>query len=199
MLFDFFTIASFTVIVPMITGLVLYKRLPLPARSVTWLLIAWFITEICAYWLRVHTITNWNIYVVLTFVELVIVTRFYRSIFVSNKAKQVAAWLAWVGIAIVIAEYALMNSPASTISLFYESLFFIGMGLYAFGEFVTENNGDYMLMNATIMIMFMGSAVYFASWQFMKYDKQMFIMFAKAHAVLLIACYSLFTVALWRQ
>lgn len=187
------------VVVPLLIGMAVYKRLPSPGRLITWLMVTWFITECLALYFRKNGHGTWNIYVMLSLAEIVIVTSFYRQIFISATAKSIIAWLAWIGLAVVITEYAWMNGPSNSITMLYESFFFFGMGLYAFFEMVVNKAPmDFAMVNVCIMVMFVGSGVYFASWHWMRNQESLFRTFAHAHAYLLIVCYSLFSYSIWK-
>jgi hypothetical protein len=199
MIFDLVTIASFCVVIPFLVGVISYKKMPGAGRCATWLMGAWLVAECSAYYLRIQGYTNWIVYVLLSYAEISIVTILFLNIFVSNFAKKITLWLACLGLLIVSLELLIGKGASSSVTIMYESFFFFGMGLYAFYETIVLNAfSKFNLLNIGIMLMFLGSAVYFASWQFMKVDIALFKLFGNAHAVLLIICYSIFTVGLWR-
>lgn len=136
---------------------------------------------------------------ILSMVELGMITLFYRTVYTNAIAKKIVAWLALTGVIITLAEFAIRKTPMNSITLLYDSSFFFGMGLYAFYEIVLQRAPAALTaINASIMILFLGSAVYFSAWQFMKYEEGLFRMFGMVHAFLLISCYGLFTYGLWR-
>lgn len=187
------------VTIPLLVGLAVYKRLPGPGRWITWLMATWFITECIALYLRKNGYGTWNLYVLLSFAEIVIVTTFYRQIFTNERAKSTAAWLAWIGIAVGITEYAWMAGPANSITMMYECVFFIAMGLYAFYEMFSTRTGETLSqVNFILIVMFLGSGIYFASWHWMRNTEALFKLFAGAHAWLLVICYPLFAYSLWK-
>jgi hypothetical protein len=49
-----------------------------------------------------------------------------------------------------------------------------------------------------MMFFFLGNVIFFANTKFMLSDKQLFISAMQAHAALLLICYPLFAVGLWR-
>lgn len=199
MLIDLVTISSFSVVVPFLIGVLLYKRLPSAGRWITWLMTVWLAAETISYLLRIRGITNWNVYMLLSLAELMIVTTFYKQIFVNSKAKRIIVILAWLGMLIAVSEFILMKGPANSVTLLYESVFFIGMGLYASYEIaIAKRSPEFSVLIVGISVLFLGSAVYFSSWNFMKYDEGLFRIFGTAHAYLLIICYSIFSYGLWR-
>lgn len=199
MLIDFAAISSFLVLAPFLVGVIIYNQLPRPGRYVTWLLAAWFVAEIFAYALRVNGYSNWNVYVLLSFGEIVIITMFYKDIFVSRRIKSIIIWIACMGLGLVSAEYVLSESFDNTFTMLFECLFFFGMGLYAFYEMIIHRtSSEYSLLVGCIMVLFLGSAVYFSTWKFMKHDESLFRLFGHAHSFLLVGCYGLFTYSLWR-
>lgn len=186
-------------LLPLAVGVVRYKKLSEAARRIIWLLLAWLIAETVAQVLARKGIANWNVYVALSFVEIVIITEFYRRVFVSRKAKSLVAWIAWGGLVLVCTEYAISNSPDNMVTMFFECTFFFGMGLFAFYEMVIYKSWQYDLLVSCIMLFFLTSAVYFSTWKFMKYDKSLFILFGNVHAFVMIAGYGFFTYSLWRS
>jgi hypothetical protein len=195
--FGLVTISSFAVAVPLVTGLIAFRRLPAPGRWLTSLMFVWLIVEAIAYSLRIEGKSNWVVYMMLSFFEIIIMTMLYQSIFKDEKAKTITTALAWVGMFIVVAEYSLVQSAENTIAMLYECVFFIGMGLYAAYEMtLAKTSLKYMFINATVIFFFLGSAIYYASWKFMERDT--FMMAVIAHAYLLLVCYSLFTYGLWK-
>lgn len=196
---DLVAISSFTVLLPLIIAILNYRRLPKPAKYISWLLVIWFVAETISYVLRISGFNNWNVYLAVSLIEIVAVTLFYKSIFISNTARRISVWLALTGIAITVFEYAITKTPMNTFSLLFDSTFFFGMGLFAFYEYsLMDGPGEYRLLNISIMILFLGSAVYFSSWKFMKYEEHLFRLFGSIHAYFLIGCYVLFSISLWR-
>jgi hypothetical protein len=192
-------ISTFFVVIPLLVGVVFYNRLTRAEQIFTWLLGVWLITESVAFSMATMKIYNWDVYALLSFAEIIIVTLFFRQIFISNYAKKVIVWLAWIGLAIACTEYATVKGPENTITMFYECLFFFGMGLYHFFEMTASDiNGKYNLIVTCMMAFFLGSGIYFCSWRFIKYDESLFNLFLYAHAYLLIICYSVFAYSLWR-
>ncbi|WP_143785601.1 hypothetical protein [Ohtaekwangia koreensis] len=97
-------------------------------------------------------------------------------------------------------ECSISKGPSSTITSFYEGIFYFGMGLYYFYEsvFSEVKTDDYTFLVATVLLLFLGSTVFLCTWTFMKYDEKLFRLFGDIHAFLLIGCYFLFTLSLWR-
>jgi hypothetical protein len=191
------TIASFSVAIPFLTGLIVYRRIPSAGRWLTWLMAAWLAIETVAYTLRIEGKNNWLVYMILSFFEIIIVTMFYQSIFQNEKAKTVCTVLAWAGLFLVVGEYSMVQSPENTIAILYECAFFFGMGLYAFYEMtLMQTSLKFKFVNLVTMFFFLGSAVYYASWKFM--EKDTFMLAITAHAYLLIICYGLFTYGIWK-
>lgn len=197
LVFGLITISSFLVVIPFVTGLVAYRRLPSAGRWLTWLMCVWLIVEGIAYSLRIEGLNNWVVYMMLSFFEIIIVTMLYQSIFKNEKAKTITTALAWVGLFIVVGEYSIVQSAENIIAALFECIFFIGMGLYAFYEMTSMKIGDkFVFINIVIMFFFFGSGIYYASWKFLEKDTLMTAIIA--HAYLLIISYSLFTFGLWR-
>lgn len=196
---DLVAISSFSVLLPLAVATLNYRRLPKPAKYITWLLVLWLIAETVSYLLRINGLHNWEVYLVVSIVEIVAITAFYRQIFISPKAKKLSVLIAWIAIAVTIAEYAITKAPMNTLTLLFDSAFFFGMGLYGFYEYsLTNGPSEFRLLNISVMILFLGSAVYFSSWKFMKYDEYLFKLYGNIHAYFLIGCYTLFTISLWR-
>jgi hypothetical protein len=200
MIVDLVAVASFSVVLPLATCLLLYKRLPKPTKYILWLLACWLLAETIAYILRINSIFNWWVYVILSIFQIIFLTNFFREIIASTKMKAIFSWLGWTGIAILIVECSIAKGPSSTITSFYESIFYFGMGLYYFYKSVFEEKRtpDYTFLVATILMLFLGSTVFLCTWTFMKYDEKLFRLFGDTHAFLLISCYFLFTLSLWR-
>lgn len=197
---DLVAVASFSVVLPLTIGLTLYKRLPKPVKYIVWLLLSWLVAEIGAYLLRINGISNWGIYTALSVFQIVFLTEFFRNIITNTKVKQIFSWLGWSGIALLIIELSITKSLSNSITSFYESIFYFGMALYFFYEsiFNEQKAGNYTFLVATILLLFLGSTVFLCTWTFMVYDEKLFILFGDAHAFLLIGCYFLFTLSLWR-
>jgi hypothetical protein len=196
---DFPAVAAFVVTIPLTVGIVLYRKLAPAGKYLTLLLVSWFTAELFSYVLRVNGYENWTVYFLLSFAEIVLVTMFYKQIYSNRHAKSIIVWIAWIGIAIVPSEFAIANGPDNTVTMFFECTFFIVMGLYALYEGVFQKSEtNYTLVVGCLMIFFLGSAVYFSTWRFMKYDEALFRLFGHVHGVLLIACYLAFSVSLWR-
>jgi hypothetical protein len=193
------TISSFAVLLPLITGIFFYRRLPNAGRYITFLLAGWLIAEIVGQVMARKGIPNWNIYVLLSLFEIVIVTMFFKEVIINRQIKSVFVWMAWIGVAIVIFEYAVSNGPDNTISILFESAFFFAMGLYALYEmFFQKLIVRYSAIVLSLMFYFLGSMVYLTGWKFMKHDLDLLRLFADAHAYLMIACYLLFAYNLCR-
>lgn len=199
-MFDVASISSLLVFVPAFAGVLLYKRLPRPGQIITWLLCMWFVAESIAHFaLRMNGISNWWVYFIVSVVEMGIITMFYRSIYTHEYAKRIIVWLAWLGWVITFGEYGILKEPMGPVSLLYASLFYFAMGLWFFYELVMLNASEsFVWINVAIILLFVGSAVYFSTWQFMKSDLPLFRLFTKAHAYLLVVCYTIFTVGIWR-
>jgi hypothetical protein len=200
MIIDLVAVASFSVALPLTIGLFISRRLPKPSRYIIWLLATWLIAETLAYILRVNSISNWWIYILLSLFQIILLTDFFRGIIANSKVKAVFSWLGWLGIAILIVECSIAKGPSSTITSFYEGIFYFGMGLYYFYEsiFKEGKTHDYTFLVVTILMLFLGSTVFLCTWTFMKYDEKIFRLFGDVHAFLLIGCYFLFTLSLWR-
>lgn len=191
------TIASFSVSIPLITGLISFRRLPAAGRWVTGLMFVWLAVEVVAFELRIQGRNNWLVYMMLSFFEILIVTMFYQSIFQNDKVKTLTTALAWVGLFVVVAEYSIIQSPENIVGILYECVFFFGMGLYAFHEMkLVQALSKFKFLNLVIMFFFLGTAVYYASWKFM--EEHIFMLAIIAHAYLLLVCYGLFTYGLWK-
>lgn len=191
------TISSFFVIVPLLTGLIAYRRLPSAGRWLTLLMCVWLIIEAVAYSLRLEGKNNWLVYMMLSFFEIIIVTMAYQSIFQNEKAKTVCTALAWVGMFIVVGEYSMVQSANNTVAVLYECTFFTGMGLYTFHEMnLLKTSVRFKFINLVIIFFFLSSGIYYASWKFM--EKETFLTAITVHAYLLIIGYSLFTYGLWK-
>ena len=191
------TIASFSVAIPLLSGLVIYRRLPWAGRWLTWLMAVWLVVEIIAFILRLKGNNNWLVYMMLSFFEIIIVTSFYQSIFQNEKVKTICTALAWVGVFVIVGEYSTVQNPVNTIGIFYECVFFFGMGLYTFYEMsLMQTSTKFKFLNSVVMFFFLGSAIYYASWKVM--EKDTFMIAITAHAYLLLICYALFTYGIWR-
>jgi len=199
MMLDLLAVASFSVVLPLTIGLILYKRLPIPCKYIIWLLASWLFAEIGAYFLRINGISNWSIYTLLSVFQIVFLTEFFRQVISNRKVRQILSWLGWLGIIVLIVECSITKSFANSLTSFYESIFYFGMGLYYFYEFVFSDkmSPDYSFLIGTILFLFIGSTVFLCMWTFMKYDQQIFKLFSKVHACLLIGCYFSFTLSLW--
>ena len=129
---DLVAAASFSVMLPLTAGIILYKRLPIPVRYIVWLLLSWLMAEIGAYLLRINSISNWGVYTALSIFQIILLTEFFRKIITNTKAKQVFSWLGWFGITVLIIELAITQSLSNSLTYFYFSLFYFVMGLYFF-------------------------------------------------------------------
>jgi hypothetical protein len=200
MIVDLVAVASFSVVLPLIAGLILYKRLPVPCKHIIYLLAIWLVAEILAYILRINSISNWWVYTILSLFQIVFLTDFFRKIIASTSVRPIFSWLGWLGIIILITECSIAKGPSSTITSFYEGIFYFGMGLYYFYEsiFTEQKTNDYTFLVATVLLLFLGSTVFLCTWTFMKYEEDLFRLFGDVHAFLLIGCYFLFTLSLWR-
>jgi hypothetical protein len=190
MSFSLITIATFVVAIPFLVGVARYSQLPTAGKWLTGLMGIWLLVEIAAYILRIQSINNWFLYMLLSFFELAIITMFYTHIFKRERAKTI----------VIVVEFWLLQEPANTLGILYESLFIISMGLYALYEWIVQHtSGTYNLVNIVMITFFLGSGVYFASTQFLlESNKGLFMLAMKAHAYLLLICYSLFAFGLWR-
>src|SRR5688500_15961018 len=101
------TVASFSVVIPLLAGIISFRRLPPAGRWLTLLLLVWLIVETIAYALRMEGQNNWLVYMMLSFFEILILTVFYQSIFREERAKNICTALAWVGLFIIVAEYSI--------------------------------------------------------------------------------------------
>jgi hypothetical protein len=192
-------ISSLSVIIPFAIGVSVYKSLPDPARVITWLLGAWLLSEGAAQFVAWLKYPNWHVFMLLSGIELILVSTFFRKIFVSKIAGMIATWSTFFGMILTIEEFIRTGEPMGTLPQIYDCLFFFGMGLYYFYEVTAEDAPNrFNWITSAIMVMFVGSAAYFGSWELMKDQHGLFRMFGAAHAVLLVICYSLFTVGLWR-
>jgi hypothetical protein len=181
----------------MLVGFMIYSQLPPAGRWLTWLMAVWLIIEGIAYALRIEGQSNWLVYMMLSFLEIIVVTMFYQSIFRNENAKTICTALAWVGLFIIVAEYSMVQSPENVIGILYECAFFFGMGLYTLYEMkLLKTSLQFKFINAVVMFFFLSSAVYYASWKFM--DQETFLTAITAHAYLLILSYGLFTYGLWK-
>jgi hypothetical protein len=200
-MFDVISISSLAVFIPALAGVLFYARLPRPGRIITWLFCAWFIAEAIAHFaLRLNGISNWWVYFMVSLVEMVLITLFYKSIYRNTFAKQLIVWLAWLGLVVIFGEYGILHKPMGPISMLYSCIFFFAMGLWTFYEIVMLNAEEaFVWINVGLMLLFMGSAVYFSTWQFMMQDIPLFRLFTHVHAYLLVACYLIFTIGLWRS
>jgi hypothetical protein len=192
------TIASFSVAIPLLTGIVSFRRLPAAGRWLTLLLFVWLIVETIAYTLRTEGQNNWLVYMMLSFFEILILTVFYQSIFQDEKVKNLCTALAWVGLFIIVAEYSIVQSPENVISVLYECAFFFGMGLYVANEInYNRISMRFKWINGIVMLYFIGTALYVASWKYLLKDEATFMLAVKAHAYFLVVCYSVFTYSIW--
>lgn len=142
--------------------------------------------------------SNWIVYMMLSFFEILIVTMFYQSIFQNHHVKTVCTALAWVGLFVIVGEYSTIQSAENTIGIIYECTFFFAMGLYAVYEMSGSNLWSrFKFLNTAVMFFFLTSGIYYASWKFM--EKDTFMMAITAHAYLLLICYTLFTYGIWRM
>lgn len=180
-------------------GAIFYRRLPPPAHPIVWLLGFWFIAETTAQVLARQHINNWYIYSALSLVEIFALVRFYRLIYIQAKARKIATWFGWVGICVAFVEFGITKKPDNSVTTFFECLLFFAMGLYALYESIL-NQADrrFNFIVICIMVLFLGSSVYFSTWKYMRYDEFLFKLFGSAHAYLLIVCYLSLTYALWR-
>ena len=136
--------------------------------------------------------SNWIVYMMLSFFEILIVTMFYQSIFENVRAKTASTALAWVGLFVVVGEYSTVQSAENTIGILYECVFFFGMGAYALYEMGRQKiSAKFKFLNSVVMFFFLSSGIYYASWRFM--EKDTFLMAITLHAYLLLAFYSLVT------
>ena len=126
---DLVAVASFSVVLPLAIGLTLYNRLPKPVKYIVWLLLSWLIAEIGAYLLRINGISNWGIYTALSVFQIIFLTEFFRNIITDTKTKQIFSWLGWSGIVILIIELSITKSLSNSITSFYESILYFGMGI----------------------------------------------------------------------
>jgi hypothetical protein len=192
------TVASFSVVIPLLAGIITFRRLPAAGRWLTLLLLVWLIVETIAYALRMEGQNNWLVYMMLSFFEILILTVFYQSIFRDERAKNICTALAWVGLFIIVAEYSIVQSPENVISVLYECAFFFGMGLYVSNEINDERVSiRFKWINGTVMFYFLGTAMYVASWKYLLKDQANFMLAVNVHAYFLLACYSLFTYYIW--
>jgi hypothetical protein len=193
------TIASFSVVIPLLAGVVSFRRLPAAGRWLILLLFVWLIVETIAYSLRMEGQNNWLVYMMLSFFEILILTVFYQSIFQDERAKNLCTALAWVGLFIIVAEYSIVQSPENVISVLYECAYFFGMGLYVANE-IKYNRIPmrFKWINWSVMFYFLGTALYVASWKYLMKDGATFMLAVKAHAYFLLVCYSLFTYTIWK-
>lgn len=200
-MFDTVSISSLSVIIPALAGVLLYARLPKPARIITWLLCVYAVAEAIAHFaLRLNGLTNWWVYFAVTIAEFALVTMFYKSIFRHEYARKVIVWLAWLGWVVTFGEYGILHEPMGPISMLYSCTFYFAMSLWAFYEIVMlEAPEDFVWINVSIMLLFLGSAGFFSSWYFMKADLHLFKLFTHVHAYLLLVCYLTFTIGLWRS
>jgi hypothetical protein len=192
-------ISSLTVVVPFLIGILRYRHLPDPARVITWLLGAWLLAEAGAQAIARMGFHNWYVFSLLSLLELVLIASFFRKIYISRSAGRVALVLAVLGIMLTLSEFIRTNEPIGTVTMLYDCMLFFGLGLYYFYEVAAEKaDKKFNLITLSIMAMFLGSAAYFSSWQLMKYQEGLFRIFGAAHALLLIFCYTLFAISLWR-
>jgi hypothetical protein len=196
---SFLYISSLSVAVPVTAGAICYKSLPKAGKYVAWLLFTWLATELTGILVASLGHENWTVYMVLSLVELFLIPLFFREIWKSKQAKLVIQILSWIGVMIILWEYAYTGDSMGPISMIFSCSFYFGMCLYTFHEMIFKEASDqFKLLVISIMLMFMGSAGYFASWQLIKYEEDLFLTFAHVHGVLLIICYILFTVGIWR-
>ena len=105
--------------------------------------------------------SNWIVYMMLSFFEILIVTMFYQSIFENDNVKSVSTALAWIGIFVVVGEYSTVQSPENTIGTLYECVFFFGMGAYAFYEMGRQKiSVKFKFLNSVVMFFFLSSGIY---------------------------------------
>jgi hypothetical protein len=191
-LFTLVTISSFFVAIPLLVGLWNYRSLPAAGRWFTWLMAAWLVIEIIAFILRMNGTSNWIVYMMLSFFEILIVTMFYQSIFENGRVKTASTALAWIGLFVVVGEYSTVQSAENTIGVLYECVFFFGMGAYALYEMGRQKiSAKFKFLNSVVMFFFLSSGIYYASWRYM--EKDTFLMAITVHAYLLLVFYSLFT------
>ena len=196
---DFAGVTAFTVVIPLVVGLVVFRKLPDAGKYIVWLIVAWFVAEVLSYITRMMGYSNWSIYLILSFAEIVLVTMFFKKILRNPIAISIISWLTWMGLALVVTESTLSNSANNTITMLYECLLFFSMGLYFLYENVlTKRASEYVALTVCLMTFFLASSVYFTMWRFIKNDKELFLIFGNAHGLLLVGCYIVFAFGLWR-
>lgn len=196
---DFAAATAFTVIIPLAVGFFTYRKLPEAGRHIFWLTVAWFTAELFSYVARMRGYSNWIIYLLLSFVEIALVARFFRRIIGNVSVRTFISWMTWIGLFLVAIEYILSNSPDNTVTMLFECLFFFSMGLYFLYEnILTKRASEYMVITVCLMALFLASSVYYTMWRFIKGDKELFVIFGNAHGMLLVACYIVFAYGLWR-
>jgi hypothetical protein len=197
---DFIRIASITVIVPLLVGLLYYSRLGKPERTLIFLFATWTVGEVIGIILGFAAVNNLQLYMIIAIGELLIITAFFITVFESPRARRVMSIMACIGVLMIMTEFIRTGEPLGSSAMIFETLLIFSMGLYAMCEIIIKGNGErYQFLIMTLMFLFLGSGVYFTCFKYMKENIELLRLFAAVHAALLIVCYFLFSVGLWRS
>lgn len=193
-------LASVSVIIPLIVGLFTYNRIGKPGRQLTWLFGFWLASEIVGIMIAFAGYKNLIIYLIVSCGEMLMIANFFSLLYESRKARDIVLILALVGVLICLADYVRTGEALGFIPMTYESVFIVCMGIYAYYEMLKGGtSSSYQFLILTMMLLFAGSAIYFTMFQVMIYEEGLFRLFGLFHKALLVGCYLMFSVGLWRS
>lgn len=194
------TILAFTLTIPLLAGVIYYKRLPQPLRPIVYLLAVYFIAEGYMFALRFHKIPNMHVSYFLTACEIYLFSSLYAQICANQKAISVINSLRWSGVVLVLLDYVVFGNEMNTFSLTIEYILLAAYGVYFYYETLTDQSTDrYSVLNFTLLFYMLSSFPYFFAWEWLRVsDMNWLRLLASTHAYMHATCYLFLTYIIWR-
>jgi len=194
------TVLAFTVIIPTIVGMILYRRINKGFRPIVWLCVVWTIAEVYSYILRIKGVQNAHISYILTAIEIYLFSDFYNHacLLLPRKIFNV---IGVSGFFIVILDFYFFRTGINTFSLTAEYILLIAYTIYLFYENVVENTSrQYYLLNMVILFYTLSSFPYFFAWEWLRSDNiSLLTIFGNVHAIVHAFCYLVIAFILWKS
>ena len=191
------TISQFASVIPILIGISKWNRSQTIMRLVIAILAAWLAAEIIQFITRSNSIHNLWISYALTPIQLILMGFYFKLLMPERRILIIVLF----GTGLMLAAIETIVRPLThlnSISLLYQCFIIVLIGMLAFYGMISKGNFVFVWSCAAFIILFMGSAVYYAA--FIKLDNMDLLrMLSAGHTYLLILTYSLITVEVWKQ
>jgi hypothetical protein len=194
------TILAFTVIIPTIVGMTLYRRIDKAFKPIVWLCVVWTAAEVYSYMLRINGSQNAHISYILTAIEIYLFSRFYDQA-CTLVPRYIFKLIGISGFFIVAFDFYFFRTGINTFSLTVEYILLISYIVYLFYENVMENTSrQYYFFNIVVLFYTLSSFPYFFTWEWLHSNNiPLLMIFGNIHAIVHTFCYFVIAFILWKS